>query len=143
MKIVGKVFVVTGGASGIGRALAERFARDGARGVVVADLDEGGARRVAESISGIALRTDVAVEADVKALVARAVEAYGKVRGKAVMLTREKVAMLRHHWVCESQKTQDDLGWKPVVDMEQSLRTIFESYRSKVTEARSLTTESA
>jgi len=43
------------------------------------------------------------------------VEAYGKVRGKAVMLTREKVAMLRHHWVCESTKTQDDLGWKPEV----------------------------
>jgi nucleoside-diphosphate-sugar epimerase len=39
--------------------------------------------------------------------------------------------------------TVEDLGWKPVVDMEQSLRTIFESYRSKVTEARSLTTESA
>jgi nucleoside-diphosphate-sugar epimerase len=43
------------------------------------------------------------------------VEAYGKVRGKAVMLTREKVAMLRHHWVCDSTKTQDDLGWKPEV----------------------------
>ena len=43
------------------------------------------------------------------------VEAYGKVRGKAMMLTREKVAMLRHHWVCDSQKTQDDLGWKPEV----------------------------
>jgi len=43
------------------------------------------------------------------------VEAYGKVRGKAVMLTREKVAMLRHHWVCDSSKTQTDLGWKPEV----------------------------
>jgi NAD(P)-dependent dehydrogenase (short-subunit alcohol dehydrogenase family) len=79
MKIAGKVFVVTGGASGIGRALGERFAREGARGVVVADLDEGGARRVAESIGGIALRTNIAVEGDVKALVARAVDAYGRV----------------------------------------------------------------
>jgi NAD(P)-dependent dehydrogenase (short-subunit alcohol dehydrogenase family) len=79
MKIAGKVFVVTGGASGIGRALAQRFAREGARGVVVADLDEGGARRVAESISGIAVRTDVAVERDVGVLVARAVEAFGNV----------------------------------------------------------------
>jgi len=38
--------------------------------------------------------------------------------------------------------TVEDLGWKPVVDMEQSLRAIFESYRSKVGEARSLTNES-
>jgi len=79
MKIAGKAVVVTGGASGIGRALAERFARDGARGVVVADLDEQGARRVAESIGGVFMRTDVAVESDVKALVARAIETYGRV----------------------------------------------------------------
>jgi nucleoside-diphosphate-sugar epimerase len=38
--------------------------------------------------------------------------------------------------------TVDDLGWKPVVGMDQSLRAIFESYREKVAEARSLTTES-
>jgi nucleoside-diphosphate-sugar epimerase len=37
--------------------------------------------------------------------------------------------------------TVEDLGWKPVVDMQQSLRAIFESYRSKVGEARSLTNE--
>jgi nucleoside-diphosphate-sugar epimerase len=39
--------------------------------------------------------------------------------------------------------TVEDLGWKPVVDMEQSLRAIFESYRDKVAEARSLTAEPA
>jgi nucleoside-diphosphate-sugar epimerase len=39
--------------------------------------------------------------------------------------------------------TIDDLGWKPAVDMQASLRAIFESYRSKVAEARSLTTESS
>jgi nucleoside-diphosphate-sugar epimerase len=39
--------------------------------------------------------------------------------------------------------TVADLGWKPVVDMDQSLRAIFESYREKVAEARSLTTESS
>ena len=39
MKAAGQVVVVTGGAGGIGRALAERFHRDGAKGVVIADLD--------------------------------------------------------------------------------------------------------
>jgi 2-alkyl-3-oxoalkanoate reductase len=50
------------------------------------------------------------------------VETYGKVRGKAVMLTREKVAMLRHHWVCESTRTHSDLGWQPEVRFPDGAR---------------------
>jgi NAD(P)-dependent dehydrogenase (short-subunit alcohol dehydrogenase family) len=46
VKIAGKSVVVTGAASGIGRALAERFAAEGARGVVVADINAGWAARV-------------------------------------------------------------------------------------------------
>lgn len=57
------------------------------------------------------------------------VEAYGKVRGKAMMLTREKVAMLKHHWVCESTKTQDDLGWKPEVRFTDGVRLTAKWYR--------------
>jgi nucleoside-diphosphate-sugar epimerase len=49
------------------------------------------------------------------------VEAYGKLRGKAVMLTREKVAMLRHHWVCDSQKTREDLGWSQSVRFREGV----------------------
>ena len=51
MNLQGAVAVVTGGASGIGRALALRFAREGARAVVVVDLDEPGARRVARELT--------------------------------------------------------------------------------------------
>jgi NAD(P)-dependent dehydrogenase (short-subunit alcohol dehydrogenase family) len=47
MQALGKVAVVTGGASGIGEGLARRLAADGARGVVVADLDLARAEAVA------------------------------------------------------------------------------------------------
>ncbi|HEX2729303.1 MAG TPA: SDR family NAD(P)-dependent oxidoreductase, partial [Rubrobacteraceae bacterium] len=50
-RLEGKVAIVTGAASGIGRASAERFAVEGAR-VVIADLDESGAQEAAEAITG-------------------------------------------------------------------------------------------
>ncbi len=79
MNLQGKVVVVTGGASGIGRALARRFAAEGARGVVVADIDFDAARKVADEIGGLAVKTDVASEADVVALVAKTNEAFGPI----------------------------------------------------------------
>jgi NAD(P)-dependent dehydrogenase (short-subunit alcohol dehydrogenase family) len=79
MKIAGKVVVVTGAASGIGKALAMRFAKEGARGVVCADLHESDALSVAAAVGGLGLRCDVAQEGDMNALVVAALEKYGSV----------------------------------------------------------------
>jgi NAD(P)-dependent dehydrogenase (short-subunit alcohol dehydrogenase family) len=78
-----KVALITGGASGIGRAAALRFAGRGAR-VVVTDLDEAGAESVASEIraaggEAVSLRVDVASGEDVERMVATAVERFGGV----------------------------------------------------------------
>lgn len=81
MKLKDKHVVVTGAASGIGAALARRFAAEGARGVVVADLATAKASldEVAREIGGLAVACDVAREADITALVATAKARYGAV----------------------------------------------------------------
>ncbi len=65
MRLEDKVAVVTGGAHGIGRALARRFKAEGARMVVVVDQDLEGANVVAKEIGGVAMGADVAVEEDI------------------------------------------------------------------------------
>ena len=78
-ELKGKVAVVTGAASGIGRAMAERFAQEGMR-VVLADVEERALAAAKESIPGsLAVVTDVSKGADVEALAARAKEAFGGV----------------------------------------------------------------
>lgn len=79
MKIQDKVVVITGGGSGIGKAMAERFHAEGARAIVVADLNQEGVEAVAKSVGGLACRTDVAVESEVKALIAEAEDRFGRV----------------------------------------------------------------
>jgi len=71
MELAGRHIVVTGGASGIGRACALRFADEGAK-VTVSDLDLGGAERTAEQVGGLAVEADVGSEAALLALVERA-----------------------------------------------------------------------
>ncbi len=74
MEVSGKNIVVTGGGNGIGRALCERFAKDGAGRISVVDLDEAHAAKVAESVGGISYRVDVGNRPEIEALV-RDVEA--------------------------------------------------------------------
>lgn len=69
MQVADKIIVVTGGASGIGRALARRFSADGAKHVVVADLNGDDAQAVADEIGGSAATLDVSNESQVIALI--------------------------------------------------------------------------
>jgi NAD(P)-dependent dehydrogenase (short-subunit alcohol dehydrogenase family) len=79
VRVQDRVVVVTGGASGIGRALCRRFAADGARRVVVADRDGEGAARVAAEIGGDARSVDVARERDVAELIEHSEAAHGPI----------------------------------------------------------------
>jgi NAD(P)-dependent dehydrogenase (short-subunit alcohol dehydrogenase family) len=75
-RLAGKVAVITGGASGIGRAMGERFAAEGAA-VAVADLDEAGGQALAEELGGMFVRVDVTSPDAVEALYAAVAERFG------------------------------------------------------------------
>lgn len=78
MNLDQRICVVTGGASGIGRAICHRFAKSGAR-VVVTDVDLGGAEAVARDVDGVAFRTDVSVESDIRALIGHVEQRVGPI----------------------------------------------------------------
>ncbi len=73
-----RVVLVTGGASGIGKAVAEAFATEGAR-VAVADIDEAGAASVAGSIEGLAVAMDVSDPSMVQSGVGEVLAAFGRI----------------------------------------------------------------
>jgi NAD(P)-dependent dehydrogenase (short-subunit alcohol dehydrogenase family) len=79
MQIHGKVVVVTGGGNGIGRALCRAFAAAGARAVVVTDIDQQAAQKVAEEIKGTSIPANVGKEAEVKSLVEQTTRQFGQI----------------------------------------------------------------
>jgi NAD(P)-dependent dehydrogenase (short-subunit alcohol dehydrogenase family) len=79
MQVKDKVVVVTGGANGIGKALSERFAAEGARVVVVVDLEEDNARAVADAIGGVAFGVNVRDESQIQAMVAQVEADHGQI----------------------------------------------------------------
>jgi NAD(P)-dependent dehydrogenase (short-subunit alcohol dehydrogenase family) len=70
VQVADKVVVVTGGANGIGKALCERFHQEGAKLVVVADLEEANAKVVADAIGGVAYGVNVRNEQQIQDMVA-------------------------------------------------------------------------
>jgi NAD(P)-dependent dehydrogenase (short-subunit alcohol dehydrogenase family) len=79
MDVAGKIVVVTGGAGGIGEALCRRFVSEGAKAVVVADVNEAAAKALAHEISGAAVICDVRKEDDVIRLIRFTEETYGAI----------------------------------------------------------------
>jgi NAD(P)-dependent dehydrogenase (short-subunit alcohol dehydrogenase family) len=79
MKVADKIVIVTGGASGIGKALVERFHREGAAALIVADMNGAGAESVASSVGGIAVQADVTREADVQRIVRTAEDRFARI----------------------------------------------------------------
>ena len=79
MRVKGKVCVITGAASGIGKALAERFRQEGAKGLVLGDMQADKLEEVAASVGGLAVVTNVAKEEDIKRLAKAAEDEYGRI----------------------------------------------------------------
>lgn len=110
----GRVAVVTGAASGLGRAMAERFAADGMR-VVLSDVDEAGVREVATALSDAghdtcAVVADVARYADVERLADTSFDRFGAVH---VLCNNAGVVTSGRTWAL----TLDDWTWVLGVDL--------------------------
>jgi NAD(P)-dependent dehydrogenase (short-subunit alcohol dehydrogenase family) len=79
MKVENKVIVITGAARGIGEALARRFKAEGAKAIVVADLDGDAVAKVAADIGGFSMTVDVAKESAIQHLVNQTIERFGPI----------------------------------------------------------------
>ncbi len=79
MELTDKIIVVTGGASGIGREMCRRFAREGAAKVVVADLNGEGAQAVADEIGSVGHAVDVRNEQDIVNLIDETEKQFGPI----------------------------------------------------------------
>ncbi|MBL6688840.1 MAG: SDR family oxidoreductase [Pseudomonadales bacterium] len=79
MEIKDKIIVITGAASGIGRAMARRFKAEGAKQLIIADLNADGVKEVADEVGAMAIATNVAVESEVNHLIETAEKEFGQI----------------------------------------------------------------
>ena len=99
----GKVALITGAGRGIGRAIALRFAADGAN-LALADLNEDGARAVAEEVGerSLAIRADVTRGDQIRAMVDRAVDRFGRIdilmNNAGVVKVARLLDVTEEHW---------------------------------------------
>jgi NAD(P)-dependent dehydrogenase (short-subunit alcohol dehydrogenase family) len=106
VNLAGKIVVVTGGAQGIGAALCERFAPEGAKAVVVADINLAGAEAVAAKIGGTAIRCDVSREADIVRLIDDTETRFGPID---LFCSNAGIAVLDPDW--DNPASAADDGW--------------------------------
>ena len=79
MELKDKIIVITGAAGGIGRALAQRFAQEGAGHIVCADLDGTGAEETARMVDGTAFEVNVAREVEISGMIDKVEGAIGPI----------------------------------------------------------------
>lgn len=77
MDLEGKVSIVTGASSGIGKAIAERFSWEGAK-VVIADVNKEDGKELAEELNGVFMECDVSNKEDVQRVIDNTIEEFGK-----------------------------------------------------------------
>ena len=99
VKLQRRTALVTGAGSGIGKAIALEFAREGAK-VIASDINEQSARSVAEEIAAAGgearpLRTDTSQQAEVQAAIAAAVEAWGRLD---ILVNNAGITAFEHTW---------------------------------------------
>lgn len=122
-RLEGQVAIVTGGAQGLGEALAQKLDREGCK-VVVADMNYEGAQAVASTLKdAIAVKVDVCNEAEVEAMVNAAVEKYGKLD-----LLVSNAAILIAKAVTEYTVDQ----WKKMMDVNITGYFLCAKYAAKV-----------
>ena len=79
MEIKDRIIVVTGAASGIGKALAQRFSSEGARQVVAVDINADGAEATAQDVAGASMAADVSRETDIARVIETTEKEFGPI----------------------------------------------------------------
>ncbi|MCG2624768.1 SDR family NAD(P)-dependent oxidoreductase [Arthrobacter sp. I2-34] len=106
VEFAGSVAVVTGGASGIGKGIAEAFLAEGAN-VIIADIDDAALAATAAELGVLGVRTDVTDADSVQALADRAVSEYGRVHvvcnnaGVGPLAPVDKLTLADWRWMLE------------------------------------------